>query len=85
LIAQREKMVASLYHQGARSFLFQNIPPLDRTPQVVEAGADNIAQNKQYVDMFNKALVASNKKIRTNCPDVSLLDERINIIRHKTD
>jgi len=57
------EMVENLFQNGARSFLFINVPPIDRAPLFIEQGAANAAkvkasladynsQFKTYIDVF---------------------------------
>jgi phospholipase/lecithinase/hemolysin len=45
--------VDDLYKKGGRSFLFVNVPPLERAPLFVEQGASTVAAVKASTDDFN--------------------------------
>jgi phospholipase/lecithinase/hemolysin len=47
------EMVESLYDNGARSFLFINVPPIDRAPLFIEQGAANAAKVKSSLADYN--------------------------------
>jgi phospholipase/lecithinase/hemolysin len=50
------QQVESLYAHGARSFLFINVPPIDRAPLFVEQGAANAALVKSSLADYNAQL-----------------------------
>jgi len=69
---QRANITNTLYAAGARHFLFQNIPPIDRTPQVTSFGTAAAADNAKWVSVYNTALTQFNANFKKAHPDVSL-------------
>lgn len=50
-------LMENLYNTGARKFLFINMPPLDRTPMIMNHTDDIIAELKAGVALFNEVLL----------------------------
>lgn len=69
---QRANITDTLYAAGARHFLFQNIPPIDRTPQVIGYGTYGAASNAEWVSAYNSALTQFNANFKKEHPDVSV-------------
>ncbi|KAB5595461.1 Phospholipase A-2-activating protein [Ceratobasidium theobromae] len=69
--------VDDLYNQGARSFLFINVPPLERAPLFVEQGATTVKAVKAATSDFNKQLaqrVKQFQKTYKNLDQITLYD-----------
>nr|POF07104.1 acetylesterase [Quercus suber] len=49
-------LVEKLYGSGARNFLFINVPPLERAPNVVRGGPQEQRVHQANVDLWNKNL-----------------------------
>ncbi|KAF8607979.1 hypothetical protein BDV93DRAFT_285120 [Ceratobasidium sp. AG-I] len=56
--------VDDLYNKGARSFLFLNVPPLERTPLFIEQGNYSVTTVGDSTDDFNKQLAQRVKKFQ---------------------
>jgi len=50
------EQVENLFSKGARSFLFINVPPIDRAPLFIEQGAANAAKVKASLADYNAQL-----------------------------
>ncbi|CAE6528505.1 unnamed protein product [Rhizoctonia solani] len=57
--------VDELYNRGARSFLFLNVPPLERAPLFIEQGATTIKAVGASTDDFNKQLAQRVKQFQS--------------------
>ncbi|CUA70100.1 hypothetical protein RSOLAG22IIIB_00446 [Rhizoctonia solani] len=53
-----------LYKRGARSFLFLNVPPLERAPLFIEQGAATVKSIMASTDDFNKQLAQRVKQFQ---------------------
>ncbi|ELU45763.1 phospholipase A-2-activating protein [Rhizoctonia solani AG-1 IA] len=56
--------VDELYRRGARSFLFLNVPPLERAPLFIEQGATTVKAVMASTDDFNKQLAQRVKQFQ---------------------
>ncbi|KAF8743159.1 PFU (PLAA family ubiquitin binding), partial [Rhizoctonia solani] len=56
--------VDELYKRGARSFLFLNVPPLERAPLFIEQGATTVKAVMASTDDFNKQLAQRVKQFQ---------------------
>ncbi|KAI0780518.1 hypothetical protein BD413DRAFT_4268 [Trametes elegans] len=63
--------VEILYQDGARSFLFLTLPPIDRTPSVIEQGAQTVSALKPRLGDYNSQLVAAVDAFAAAHPDVN--------------
>jgi hypothetical protein len=50
-------LMENLYNTGARKFLFINMPPLDRTPMIMNHTDDIIEEFSEGVTLFNEVLL----------------------------
>ncbi|CAE6471616.1 unnamed protein product [Rhizoctonia solani] len=64
LLDQYFSQVDELYKRGARSFLFINVPPLERAPLFIEQGATTIKAIRASTDDFNKQLAQRVKQFQ---------------------
>ena len=51
------QLMGNLYNTGARKFFLVNMPPLDRTPMIMNHTDDIVANFKDGVDVFNNVLL----------------------------
>ncbi|KAJ1308757.1 hypothetical protein OPQ81_004448 [Rhizoctonia solani] len=56
--------VDELYKHGARSFLFLNVPPLERAPLFIEQGSTTVKAVMASTDDFNKQLAQRVKQFK---------------------
>lgn len=56
LITRYASLVEGLYADGARKFLFLNVPPTTRSPLIQSRGESAVAKHEKFVSIFNDAL-----------------------------
>lgn len=56
MIARYNSLVEELYGDGARKFLFINVPPTTRSPAIQSQGVSAVAKHEKFVAIFNDAL-----------------------------
>lgn len=70
LIARYEELVEKIYADGGRKFLFLNVPPTSRSPNMLSQGSDAVKKHAAWLDVFNKGLQSMVKDFKTNHSDV---------------
>lgn len=51
-------LIDKMYTSGARNFLFLNVPPIDRSPEIRGEGEAAVAKEKARIETWNKRLSA---------------------------
>lgn len=72
LIAKYEELVEKIYADGGRKFLFLNVPPTSRSPNILSQGNDAVKKHAAWLDVFNKGLQSMVKDFKKNHSDVSI-------------
>lgn len=65
-------LVDTLYHSGARNFLFLNVPPVDRSPLTVGQGAAAQALEKTTIDTWNANVSAMASNLSATYTDATV-------------
>lgn len=70
-MASYESLIQKIYADGARKFLFLNVPPTSRTPTFIQQGEDVMKKHAAWVDDFNRGLVWMVFRFKWKHPAVS--------------
>ncbi|ORY54136.1 hypothetical protein LY90DRAFT_670219 [Neocallimastix californiae] len=62
-------LVEGMYYEGARNFLFLNIPPMERSPYNKRGNRNYL---KNYITYFNKVIYNYSENLFKNHPDINL-------------
>ena len=65
-------LVNMLYYAGARNFAFLNVPPINRAPEILEAGAADEAEVKADIADWNTRLIAMAQNLKSTYPEVNV-------------
>lgn len=73
IMAQYKSLAENIYAKGGRKFLFLNVPPTSRAPQISGQGADVAKGHAAWLAAFNNALksmvnefIAENSGVRSD-------------------
>ncbi|CAI7664489.1 unnamed protein product [Penicillium bialowiezense] len=58
LMAQYKSLMEKLYANGARKFLFLNVPPVSRAPLILNQGTDVVKAHAAWLKSYNEGLKA---------------------------
>lgn len=72
IFATYTRLVEVLYDQGARNFIFLNVPAVDRSPVIVQRGPHDMAWLSADLDDFNGRLVNMAREVKTKHQGVNV-------------
>ncbi|KAK2754558.1 hypothetical protein FQN54_006959 [Arachnomyces sp. PD_36] len=65
-------LVEELYRSGARNFFFLNVPPIDRSPLVLELGEDHQKLQAEDISSYNKGVFELATNLSNNHQDTTV-------------
>lgn len=65
-------LVEELYQSGARNFFFLNVPPVDRSPSVLELGGDDQKLEAKDIASFNEGVLDLATNLSTSHEDTTV-------------
>lgn len=72
LMARYKWLAEELYCDGARKFVFVNVPPTSRSPYIMNRGLESSRQHAAWLSIFNQGLKLMVLGFRDAHPDVSV-------------
>lgn len=75
LVGRYFTLAEELYSDGARQFLFLNVPAVTRSPAISGGTEDLVAKHAHSVEVFNTAFDSHFAKFKSNYEDVGFEPE----------